>query len=117
MNWTKIKSSKQVALEGVSVEIERSDTSLIAVTLEDSRGNKLRVRLESYCMITEIPALPKMVEKIALKGTVLGLKVEETFDTARGANDRKEELAGRLDEDKFSLAIEPVQVPEEDLPF
>ena len=97
MNWQKVKWNKQIILEGITADVDHSDTTLVAVTLTDAKGNKLRIRYESYVMHAEVPAAPKTVEKIALNGTVLGLPVAEIFDDKYKAEDRKEELTGRLD--------------------
>jgi hypothetical protein len=114
MNWTRVKSDKQLVLSGISVATERSDTSLKSVTFTDGVGNTVRVYIDSYNLYAEIPSPPKTVEKYAVIGTVQGLSVNENFDNQYEADNRLEELTGRLDEEKFDLKIEKVQVPEED---
>lgn len=117
MNWTKVKNGKQVVLDGITIEIDRSDTSVMSITLKDAAGHVVRARYESYNMYIEVPAAPKTVEKVALNGTVLGLPVKEVFDSEYQANDRKEELTGHLDEKKFALEVEKVQIPDDDIPW
>ena len=92
MNWETIKTSKDAVLEGVSIEIDKSDSSTTSVILTDVNGLKLRVRLDSYSMKVEVPAKPKTEKKWELKGEFKGLPVEEKFDSEYEAKSRRDEL-------------------------
>jgi hypothetical protein len=118
MEWTKVKQAKDVTLEGVSVDFDRTDGSFKSVTFTDAKGNKFRIGTEaSYSSLAvEIPAKPKLVEKHVLRGEVAGLKVEESFDSEYAARDRKQELSGRFSDAEDGLTVAKEQVPDE-IPF
>lgn len=113
MKWETVKSAKDVVLEGLSFEIDKTDSSLNSVTISDAAGNQFRVRMSSYSMYLEVPAKPKMVEKFAVKGSVLGLDVNEQFDNEYEAGKRKEELDGAYG---ASIDVCKALVPDE-IPF
>lgn len=113
MIWEKAKSAKQLVLDGINIEVDKSDSTLVGVTFTDATGRKVRVRYESYNMCVEIPQAPKTTDKFAVRGTVNGLHVDETFDHEYQANDRKEELTGSLAEEKFDVSVAKTEVFED----
>ena len=115
MEWTAVKSAKQINLLGVEVEIDRSENAFRTITFTDPSGNKLRVAHNSYSMTVEVPSPPKTTEKFAVTGEVLGVPISETFDDSYQANSRKQELKSGTREE-INVRVEPIQV-EEEIPF
>jgi hypothetical protein len=116
MDWTKAKTKKDLVLEGISIDVDRSDASVRSVTFTDSTGHVVRVRYSDYSMAVEIPALPTTKEKFAVVGSIAGVPVNETFEDSYAANSRKRDLENVLRGDEPDLKVESVQVPEE-IPF
>lgn len=110
MNWETVKTNKDAALDGISIEIDKSESSITAITFTDKSGGTLRVRMDSYTMRAEIPAKPKTEKKWALKGKFKGLPVDEKFDTAYQAEARRDDL----DYGNKELVVEEVEV---EIPF
>jgi hypothetical protein len=110
MNWEMVKASKDAMLDGIEVEIDKTDSSVTSITFTDKSGAKLRARLDSYSLRLEIPAKPKTEKKWALKGEFKGLPVDEKFDSEYAAQSRRDDL----DYDNKNLLIEEVDV---EIPF
>jgi len=110
MNWETVKASKDAVLDGVAIEIDKADSSTTAVIFTDSRGGKLRLRLDSYRICIEVPAKPKTEKKFALKGEFKGLQVNETFDSQYLAENRRDDI----DYGNKELLVEEVEV---EIPF
>lgn len=104
--WTGVKHNSEVELAGVTVEIDKTDTTLNCITLTDANGNTARIRMSSYSMYLEVPAKPKLVKKFAVKGTFRGIDVNEVFDNQYQAEDRSAELDREVE-------VTEVEVPEE----
>lgn len=111
MNWETVKANKDAAvLDGIEIEIDKSDSSTTAVTMTDKAGNRLRLRMDSYTLRVEVPAKPKTEKMWALRGEFKGLPVDETFESAYRAENRRDELEyGNKD-----MVIEEVDV---EIPF
>ena len=116
MIWTTPKSAKDVQLDGVTIEIDKKDTSFLSVTLTDKSGHKFRTRYENYSLSLEVPQPPETKDASVLSGNVMGLPVRETFEDDYKAHLRKAELTQTLDEGQFDLKIESEPV-EQDIPF
>jgi hypothetical protein len=112
MIWTRVKDRKQLVLDGISIEADKSDSSLRSVTFTDGAGHKVRVLIDSYTLYVEVPAPPKMVEKFEVSGVIAGVPVTEQFDDSYSADNRKRELESHDAE----VAIATVSV-EQDIPF
>ena len=116
MIWTTPKSAKDVQLDGVTIEIDKKDTSFLSVTLTDKSGHKFRTRYENYSLSLEVPQPPETKDASVLSGNVMGLPVRETFEDDYKAIQRKGELTRNLDDGQFDLKIETEPV-EQDIPF
>lgn len=93
MNWETIKKSADASiLDGITVEIDKTDISTNAVTLTDGKGNKIRVRLSSYDLHVEVPAKVKVEKKFKVEGEIKGVKVDEIFDHKYEADARVSDL-------------------------
>jgi hypothetical protein len=110
MNWETVKTNKDATLDGIDIEIDKSDSSITSVTFTDKSGGKLRIRMDSYTMRVDIPAKPKTEKKWALKGEFKGLPVDETFDSEYQANNRRDDI----DYGNKDLVVEEVEV---EIPF
>ncbi len=82
MNWKSVKTSSEVVLEGVSVEVETVDGAVVACVLSDESGNKVRCAIESYNFRISIPAPPPTKDVYVVSGRVRGtdIIVERQFD-------------------------------------
>jgi len=116
MIWESAKSAKQIVLDGVTVEVDKADSSLVSVTLTDSKGNKVRVRHNSYNMCVEIPAAPKLVDKFVVTGDVVGVPVSEVFDNKYEAENRRDDLVNETRNERATVSVEKIQI-EEEIPF
>ena len=93
MNWETIKRTTDAAiLDGITVTIDKTDSTTNAVTLTDKSGASLRIRLDSYTLKVEIPAKPKTEKKFTLSGEYKGLPVAEVFNTKYDATIRRDEI-------------------------
>lgn len=115
MEFTSIKNKSEIVLKGVTVEIERHDAVVRAVTLTDANGSVLKINHGDYSGLKVlVPTKPKQVEKFSVAGTVCeNVKVDEVFDTEYEAKHRAECLR---DQATATLTVTPVTV-EEDIPF
>lgn len=116
MNWTTPKSQKEVLLDGVTIEIDRNETTFLSVTLTDASGRKIRVRKNDYSVVLEIPKPAETKEKFAVVGTLRGVPVSETFDHEYEALQRQNDLSDNLSNTEAALKVEPTQVIE-DIPW
>ena len=106
--WVQVKSPADITLDGVTVELDWTDTSTInSIIVRDNKGNALRVIKGEYSGMRAM--IPATIEKYRLHGTCCGLGIDQTFDDEDAAEDRKHEI----DElgDKAQLKIEKVRVP------
>jgi len=114
MEFTSIKNKSEIVLKGVTVEIERHDSVIRAITLTDADGNVLKINHGDYSGLkVMVPTKPKQVEKFAVKGNLLGINVNEQFDDKFEAEQRVNEINRKFDTD---VAVQPVMV-DEDVPF
>lgn len=112
MELNKAKSAADVKLEGLLVEFERHDGNLKAVLLTDASGRRVKIAVDSYySMDVLIPSPPKKVTKFRLTGEVLGMKLEELYETKPPAQRRRIELAEALsiDDDEARDALFPIE--------
>ena len=105
MLWQTVKHSKDVVLQGISIEIDKVNSSFSLVTLTDAAGNKLRIRQESYNMQVEVPAKPEKEKKWAVRGEFKGLQVDETFDGKYEAESRRDDLDSSLTVEETEVEI------------
>ncbi len=99
---------------GVFMEPEYVGTSLKALTFYDEDGDIVLKLANDYGLTAMVPSPPKFEKKWNLAGTVLGLPVCEFFDSKYQADNRREELSGRLATEQFTLDVseQDVEVPE-----
>lgn len=114
MNWTSIKTPKDIVLDGIVAECEYRDKTLAAVTFTDQAGHQLRMVLENYSVRVLIPAKPETKTVHAVVGVVpmLNTPVREEFEDAYSASSRLIKLShqGVIDDDA-KVVIEEVEVP------
>jgi len=111
MNWETIKTSKDASvLDGITVEVDKTDSSFRSITLLDKSGSKLRVRIDSYNLYIDVPAKPKTEKRWAVKGEYRGLPVDETFEDKYEATQRRNEI----DYGNEAITVSEVEV---EIPF
>jgi hypothetical protein len=118
MKYQTVKSVREVNIEGHTIELDRTDDSLNAVTIMKNGQPVLRIVMRSYNLYCERPAEPKQVEKFKVTGTIAGIPVEKTFDKHSDAYTEKMRLEDAVITGSSELEVETVVVAdEEDLPF
>lgn len=105
--WTSVKEGTDITLNGVSVELDWTNNSIVGVKVSDETGNALRVTKGDYSELKVL--VPATVEKYRLHGTYCGLNIDQVFDDEGAAKDKKTEIAG-LGE-ATELEITKVKVP------
>lgn len=114
MNLKTVKNAKEVTLDGISVELEKTDQSITMVTLRDGKGNTLIVRKTDWSFAVLVPAPPVMVKRFRIEGKLHGIPFKEDFESKRGAANRLGELGAtnRLELSREECPITEVEVPE-----
>lgn len=114
--YEQVKSSNDIQLKGIEAQVTVIDNQVKSVHLVDAEGHELLVRIDSYALSVSVPAKPKMVKRYRLKGTVLGLPVEQDYEYRHEAESRQrhfEDNTSDADREETKLSIEEVEVPEE----
>jgi hypothetical protein len=105
-------------LPGLTLDSEFRDGQLKAIEIFDGDGALVAkiAACDSYEMSVKVfvPAKPKLVDKWTVRGSVLGLPVDEQFENQWDANNRKGELIGRLEEEKFEIEVALSKVEEKE---
>ena len=105
--WVQVKSPSDIALNGVTVELDWTNNNIVGLKVIDEAGNVLRVTKGDYSEMRVL--VPQTVEKYRLQGTVFDSPFQQDFDDEYAAENRKNEF-GELG-DKAVLAINKVKVP------
>ena len=94
MNLKSVKSSKDMKLDGITIDCEMRDGSLAVCTLTDVSGHMLRFALDNYSVKAYVlaPAPKKTVHVVSGKVRVVGTEIREEFDELHEANSRRSEL-------------------------
>lgn len=92
MKFKSVKKASDIVLDGCVVSLDQVEGSIKAVNVKDAKGNRLRVRIDSYNMSVEVPAPPETVTKYRLHGQVIGINVDKIFDEEHEAEDEKKRL-------------------------
>lgn len=126
MRYVATKDPRELALEGIQVDVDTVGDELTCVTLTDINGKVIRLAKRDYSFRAEIPAPPKTVKRYRVSGTVLGLPVVALFETAHAAENACDRYRRNASPELVALTVEPVDVEEdsplaedflEDLPF
>jgi hypothetical protein len=93
MDWTSLKKSADIALSGITVVIERTDSSISSIVLTDASGHQVRCS-SPYGMSIYVPKAPEkktvhLVKASALDGAA---SVEERFEQEFEAKERARDL-------------------------
>ena len=104
--WAAVKNPSDITLEGVSVELDWTDTTVNSIIVCDPKGNALRILRGEYSGMKAM--IPATVEKYRLHGVSCGIDIDQTFDDEATAEDRKREME-ELGE-RAQLQIEKVKV-------
>ena len=105
--WAQAKCPADITLEGVSVELDWTDSTVNSIVVRDANGNALRVIKGEYSGMRAM--IPARVEKYRLRGTLCGSPFEQVFDEIHEAEERQDEF-NELG-DKAQLTIDKVRVP------
>ena len=118
MNFDVVKTTKEITLEGITVELEKRNTELYSVSFTDSKGNVVKVSKGGYSEIQVlVPATPKKETKYAVTGKVLGVaEYKEVLDTEYEASNRLNEIVktAGYPSNNAGLEVKPVEV---EIPF
>jgi hypothetical protein len=114
MRFDQVKSSADIQLDGVNVEIEKLGATINSVVFTDAAGKVVKVQ-SNYGLSVYVPSKPKTKDAYAVRGTVLGIAVDEPFADEWEADRRKRELEEQARGD-YKIDVVKVQVPaDEDL--
>lgn len=80
MRFATVKKQSDITPLGVQCVADFTDGTVKVLTITDPAGNVLRVRVDSYSMIVEVPAPPATKKVCRLSGTVAGVPVSHDFD-------------------------------------
>jgi hypothetical protein len=105
--WVQAKSPADITLEGVSVELDWTDSTVNSILVRDANGNALRIIRGEYAGMRAM--VPAKVAKYRLHGTLCGSPFEQVFDEEHEAEDRQREF-DELGE-KAQLTITKINVP------
>jgi len=105
--WVQVKHPGDIALEGVSVELDWADNTVNSIIVRDAKGNALRVIKGEYSGMKAM--VPATIEKYRLHGTLCESHFEQVFDAEHEAEDRRHDF----DElgDKAQLTITKIRTP------
>lgn len=107
MRLTKVKTSGDIKLKGVTPEVDTVDGSLKRVRLTDAEGTCVEFCCDSYSLSCSVKAPPKMVDKWRVSATPEGLPaICELFDDQYAANNRRTDICSKI----TNLASDDVKV-------
>lgn len=112
IKWKTVKSGAELKLKGCTIELEHVDGSAKGVTIRDDAGGVVRIWLDnSWSLGVAVPAPPETKSAWAVTGKVLGVTIDEVFDTEREADTRRDELTtGVSDEGDAKVKVERVKL-------
>jgi hypothetical protein len=113
MKTQTIKSLSEIKLAGIVVDGEVRDGSIKSVRLTDQEGRMVQFCVQQYDVLNvAVPTKPKMVKKWAVRGTFMGLPVDEVFPSFHAAEKRRDGF-NEQNREQTNLDIEEVQMPED----
>lgn len=120
MKWIKVKSDKEMALDGVTIETDWTNGQLTMLILKVG-DKQVKVQYHDYGIGYFVPEPPKTVTAYELTATlpIIGA-VTKTYKDQYEANDAKHELSLRMlpdGEGNTPVKVERVEVSEEEMPF
>jgi hypothetical protein len=92
MNFKTIKQASEIKLSGIVAELEKKDGIIAGVTLRDSAGGMLVVKVNNYSVEVLVPAPPKLVRRYRVRGALADVQVDELFEHDFSAKARITEL-------------------------
>lgn len=116
MKFTDAKTDRDVALAGITADIEWHDKTAKAITLTDAFGNVVRIAKAEYGGLDIlVPAPPVMVDVWRIAGRIPGIveDVLEYHEQEHEARRRVRDLDGAL-RVEHELKVEKVSVSEEE---
>lgn len=113
MNLTRIKSTNDIQLAGITVDAEWRDKQLAAITLTDGAGKILRLVVENYTVGAFIAAKPERKTMHVVSGTVRAINTpfREEFEQPYEANSRRSELEQADVLTDLKVATEDIEIP------
>jgi hypothetical protein len=108
--WVQVKTPTDIALNGVNVELDYTNTNIVGVKVTDGAGNVLRITKGDYSEIKVL--VPATVEKYRVIGTCCGMAVNKLYDNEADAQDKKGEIDNLDSLGATKVEIEKVMVPE-----
>lgn len=80
MKLKRVKSEKEIVLDGVKVNVEFVDNAIRSVHLTDSKGNVLVFSQENYNFSVSVKAPPEMKKVHVITGEIAGVKIHEIVE-------------------------------------
>jgi hypothetical protein len=113
MNFVKVKSEKELHLNGIKIDCHVVDNEFSAITFTDDEGNCVNITIANYSMKVCKKAPPKMVKKWRINSALSYLEVDELFENKHEAEDKVNELISALGYSAEAvLTIEQIEVEE-----
>lgn len=111
MKLQKVKTAKDITLEGIKAELVFGDGSIKRMILRDAKGGYMEFSVENYSVHAYIPAPPEMKDSWKITGTIKGIKIEEVIEDEHEARQKFNYLDGtegveNLVNEKISVAVE-----------
>lgn len=118
MKWETLKGSLSAQFPTLAIHLEHHNGNLKAIEISAPGGGAVKIVEEYGSLKLMVPAKPKMVDRWALTGLLLGVTpFHELFESEFDASQRKGGLskaANFCEDDTLGLTIEKVSVPVED---
>ncbi len=112
MKFATIRDFKELQLPGIEIQADSIDNSLRTVSFYVGTKLAFRLALDSYNLVAQKVAPPEMRNVRRLSGTVLGIPVQQDFDSKYEADDARRKYESGLCDEKYStLAISEASVP------
>jgi hypothetical protein len=112
-------------IEGYRIDIDKTDSTINAVTITRDGEPVVRFAMRSYSLVAEIPAKPKTETQHRLTGRVFDLDVDKTFASYEDAKLSMDKYRTDAGMHEVELTIETIAVEkpdpmvsyDDDLPF
>lgn len=112
MKMVKVKSAREIVLQGVRAELETMDGSIKSITLTDAGGRMVKVSQDYYtALLVTVPAPPEFQTKYRVTGRYAGCALDPT---ACDSEQEAEERAASLRNMGVDVEIEPFHVAIDD---
>ena len=111
MKMNMLPEGAKCPLRGINLDTVTIDGALKKATLTDEDGGLLHISVRWETLELATPAPPEMKKVHRLSGIVLGIAVQEDFDSEYLARNRRDALiAGTRNDDDCVLTIAPEEV-------